>query len=86
LELFPGVSESATELRLVILWDVSKTGTLETLWLVCPKDFNRKTGEITVYWDAELPNPILGVAAPTEAAPASDLPYQQKKQKKTKEG
>lgn len=83
-ELFPDNTEP-TELRFVILWDVNKDSKLEALWLVFPKNFNQKTGEITVYWDVELPNPILGVQAPSEAPSVAELPYKIK-EKKRKEG
>jgi hypothetical protein len=73
-------------LRFVILWDVDKDSKLEALWLVFPKNFNQKTGEITVYWAVELPNPILGIQAPSEMPPAPQLPYQPKKDQKKKEG
>lgn len=84
-ELFPYKTEP-TELRFVILWDVNKDSKLEALWLVFPKNFNQKTGEITVYWDVELPNPIFGVQAPSETPSVPDLPYQTKKEKKKREG
>lgn len=85
-ELFPENSTVPSELRFVILWDLNRDRKLEALWLVFPRDFNQKTGEITVYWSVELPNPILGVQAPTQAPSAPELPYTPKKEKKKKEG
>ena len=85
-ELFPDKNTEPTELRFVILWDVDKDSKIEALWLVFPKNFNQKTGEITVYWDVELPNPIFGVKAPSEAASVPELSYEVKKDKKKKEG
>lgn len=85
-ELFPENSEAPTELRFVILWDVDRDSKLEALWLVFPKNFNQKTGEITVYWAVELPNPILAVQAPTETPSVPELPYLPKKNPKKKEG
>ncbi len=86
MELFPEKSEAPTELRFVILWDVNKDSKLEALWLVFPRNFNQRTGEITVYWAKELPNPILGVRAASEAPSIHELPYLQKKEKTKKEG
>ncbi|MFI5093524.1 MAG: hypothetical protein ACHQIK_08785 [Candidatus Acidiferrales bacterium] len=84
-DLFPYRKTEPTELRFVILWDVNRDSKLEALWLVFPRNFNQKTGEITVYWDVELPNPIFAVQAPSETTPVPDLPYQIKEKKK-KEG
>ena len=85
-ELFPENTSAPTELRFVILWDVGKDSKLEALWLVFPKNFNQKTGEITVYWAVELPNPILGIKASSEPPSAPELPYIPKKNQKKREG
>lgn len=89
MELWPenGKTETETEeLRVVILWDTNRNAQLETLWLVCPKNFNSKTGEISTYWSVELPNPILAVEKEPESSTAEPLPYKQKEIKKKKEG
>jgi len=85
-ELFPETNPAPAELRFVILWDVDKDSKLEALWLVCPRNFNQKTGEITVHWAVELPNPIFGIQAPSETRSTPDLPYLPKKEKEEKEG
>jgi hypothetical protein len=86
MPLFPENGERPTELKFVILWDVDKDSKLEALWLVFPRNFNQKTGEITVYWAVELPNPILGIQAPSETPSTPPLPYRLKTDKKKKEG
>ena len=85
-KLFPEMNEAPSESRFVILWDVDRDGNLETLWLVCPKNFNQKNGEITVHWAVELPNPILGIRSSPETVPAPELPYKPKQEKQSREG
>ena len=78
--------KTGPKLHLVILWNLDKKRNLETLWLVCPEDFNPETGEIKVHWIAEIPNPILAVEPQLASGPAPALPLELRKIEKTKEG
>jgi hypothetical protein len=73
------------KLHLIILWNLDTHGNLEKLWLVCPENFDARTGEIMVHWVAELPNPITGTQASGASVPVPDLLIKLKEIKKEKE-
>ena len=86
IEMFPDGSpieaEDVTELKLAILWNLDVLGHLCSLWLVAPKKINKATGEIKVYWDIQIPDPALAVAAAADSKTTTakkDLPLTPKK-------
>ncbi len=86
LELFKNKKINRPKLHLIILWSLDSQGNLEKLWLVCPESFDPSTGEISVYWVAELPNPLMATQAAIAPQQAEELPITPKKIKKAKEG
>jgi len=87
LELFAHKKKkkAGAHVHFVILWNLDGKGNLETLWLVCPKDFNPQTGEIKVHWIVEITNPIAGIQQATPPSPAPALPLEPRKTPATKE-
>jgi hypothetical protein len=83
LEMFPdgspNESEQVSEIKFAILWNLNSKGLLQPLWLVCPKNCNRKTGEIKVWWDIPIPDPALAVRESKAPRKREDLPMERKK-------
>jgi hypothetical protein len=75
----PNEADDVQETKFAILWNLNGQGLLQPLWLVCPRSFNRRTGEITVWWDIQIPDPALAVKATKPARKREDLPIQSKK-------
>ena|SRR5579863_585355 len=88
MEMFPDGSpnddEHVNELKFAILWNLSSTGMLLPLWLVAPKSCNRKTGQIKVWWDVQIPDPALGVQETKPVRKREDLPMQVRKTEEQK--
>jgi hypothetical protein len=88
IEMFPDGSpnddEQVNELKFAILWNLTNTGILSPLWLVAPKSCNRKTGQIKVWWDIQIPDPALSVQEAPRARKREDLPMQVRKTEEPK--
>jgi len=73
------------EMHFAILWNLSRKGVLQPLYLVCPKRFNPRTGEIEVWWDVVIPDPTTAIQpgpSGLSIAPREDLDIARKDKKK----
>ncbi len=70
--------ENKSELHFAVLWNLNSKGVLQPMWLVCPKGFNPKTGEIKVWWDVEIPDPALATTGAKHIGRRTDLEIRRK--------
>jgi hypothetical protein len=58
-ELFPGITDPARNLNLILLWDVSSTYKLKSLSIACPKSGGKTKESIVMHWKKLIPIEFL---------------------------